>query len=121
MANGNSAMERAIVAFTSLALNCPSTFTIAWSKDQHKEELPVLYAGIGTSLLTVLGALLGKKCHGTEIMWGGLAATMGLFTYVVFFYQPKSTNGNGNNTPAQDQPIPPLVIGGGNFAHLMVG
>jgi hypothetical protein len=114
-------VERAVVALTALALNCPSTFTIAWSKEEHKEELPVLYAGIGTSLLTVLGAILGDRHHGTEIMWGGLAATMALFGYVVFVYKPNS-NGNGNNTtPATEQPIPPLVIGGGEFSHLMVG
>lgn len=93
----NSAMERAIVAFTALALNCPSTFTIAWSKEEHKEELPVLYAGIATSLMTVLGAILGKKWHGTEIMWSGLAATMGLFSYVVFCYKP-AKNGQGYPT-----------------------
>ncbi len=38
--------ERAIVAFTALALDCPNTFTIAWSKEQRKEEMPVLCAGI---------------------------------------------------------------------------
>jgi uncharacterized membrane protein YebE (DUF533 family) len=111
-------MERAIVAFTSLALNCPSTFTIAWSKEQHKEELPVLYAGIGTSLLTVLGALLGKKWHGTEIMWGGLAATMGLFTYVVFCYKPQ------NVTNGASQVQPPLIVsapnGSAGFTHMLM-
>ena len=114
MAN-NSSVERAIVALTSLALNCPSTFTIAWSKEEHKEELPVLYAGIVTSLVTVLGALLGKRYHGMEIMWGGLAATMGLFTYVVFCYKPVNGQPQGN----------PIMFGNGAggsdaFQHILM-
>lgn len=85
-----SKVERVVVAMTALALNAPSTYTIAWSKDQHKDELPILYAGIGTSAITVLGAILGDKYHGTKIMWGGLIATLGLFTYVAFMYKPRT-------------------------------
>ena len=90
----NSKVERILVALTALALNCPSSFTIAWSKDQHKEEMPILYAGIGTSLATVAGAVLGNRYHGTDIMWGGLLATLGLFAYTVFFYKPAASVGS---------------------------
>jgi hypothetical protein len=103
MNNNSDKVERVIVAVSALALNCPSTFTIAWSKEEHSEELPVLYAGIITSAVTVAGAILGDKWHGTEIMWGGLLATLGLFGYIVFFYKPKK---NGTVSP-------PLIIGDG--------
>lgn len=99
--NNNAKIQRVIVAVSALALNCPSTFTIAWSKEQHKEELPILYAGIATSAVTVAGAILGDKYYGNEIMWGGLLATLGLFGYVVFGYKPK----NGANNEGY-----PLVI-----------
>ena len=98
-------VEKVIVTMTSLALNCPSTFTIAWSKDQHAAEMPILYAGIGSSLLTALGALFDDR-----IMWTGLIASIGLFGYTVLFY--KSPNSQiigepliiGNNMPViQDQ------------------
>lgn len=81
-------VDRVIIAFTSLALNAPSTYTIAWSKVEHAEQLPLLYAGIATSAVTVAGALLGDKWHGDKIMWGGLIATLGLFGYVAFVYKP---------------------------------
>lgn len=103
----NDKVERVIVAVSALALNCPSTFTIAWSKEEHSEEMPVLYAGILTSAITVAGAILGDKWHGNEIMWGGLLATLGLFGYVVFFYKPKSTTSTASNTPS------PLIVGTG--------
>lgn len=82
--------DRILIALTSLALNAPSTYTIAWSKDTHKDELPILYAGIGTSAATVLGAILAKKKGdaGDILMWAGMLATLGLFGYVVFCYQP---------------------------------
>jgi len=88
--NNSSKIERVIVAVSALALNCPSTFTIAWSKEEHKEEMPILYAGIATSAVTVAGAMLGDKWHGDTFMWGGLAATLGLFAYVVFVHKPKN-------------------------------
>jgi hypothetical protein len=90
--NGTSNTDRILIALTALALNCPSTFTIAWSKEQHKEEMPILYAGIATSAATVGGAILGDKFFGNEIMWGGLLGTLALFTYVAFFYKPKGSN-----------------------------
>lgn len=90
--NGITDIDRAIIAVSTLALNCPSTFTIAWSKEQHKEELPILYAGIATSAITVLGAILGEKYYGDKIMWGGLLSTIGLFTYVVFFHKPANSD-----------------------------
>lgn len=97
--NGNrlngSKIERVIVALTALALNAPSTYTIAWSKEQHKDELPILYAGIATSGITVLGAILGDRCWGTKIMWGGLIGTLALFTYVAFGYKPKTSTPQG--------------------------
>lgn len=80
--------DRILIALTSLALNAPSSFTIAWSKEQHTSEMPILYAGIATSGATVVGALLGDKHYGNSIMWGGLAATLGLFGYVTFLYKP---------------------------------
>jgi|GEM_PF-5074243 len=109
--NGTDNTDRVLIALTALALNCPSTFTIAWSKEQHKEEMPILYAGIATSAATVLGAIMGPKHHGDKIMWTGLLATMGLFSYVSFVYKPK------NGTPA------PLVIGGSDgsgFQHILI-
>ena len=92
-------VEKVVVTLTALALNCPSTFTIAWSKDQHPEELPILYAGIASSLVTAAGALINDK-----VMWAGLLSSMGLFAYTVFFY--KSPN-------SQASP-PPLIIGNGS-------
>lgn len=112
MANNNSSkIERVIVALTALALNAPSTYTIAWSKEQHKEELPILYAGIATSGVTVLGALLGDRYQGSKIMWGGLVTTLALFVYVAFFYQPK-------NGAAQGYPL--IVSTDQGFTHLMI-
>lgn len=117
--NGVDSTDRVLIALTALALNCPSTFTIAWSKEQHKEEMPILYAGIGTSAATVLGAILGDKWGGDKLMWAGLLATLGLFGYVAFFYKPKNGNGSYNKDG-------PLIIGaphnghGNSFTHLMV-
>ena len=62
--NHKETIQEVVVTVSSLALNCPSTFTIAWSKEQHPEELPILYAGIGASLLTALGALFNDR-----VMW----------------------------------------------------
>lgn len=93
--NKISDTDRILIALTSLALNAPSTFTIAWSKEQHKEELPILYTGIATSAATVSGAILGDKYHGNTIMWAGLLATLGLFSYVAFIYKPKNGQNNG--------------------------
>lgn len=76
--------DRIIVAFSSVAMNLPSSFTIAWSKEQHPEQLPILYAGVATSALTVLGAVVGND----KLMWGGLVASIGLFGYVTFIYKP---------------------------------
>jgi len=84
-------VERVLIALTSLALNAPSTYTIAWSKQEHREQMPILYAGIATSAATVVGAILGKKYHGDTIMWGGLVGTLGLFSYVTFVYNPTNT------------------------------
>jgi hypothetical protein len=80
--------DRILIALTALALNAPSTYTIAWSKGQHPEQIPILYAGIATSAATVGGAILGDKYHGDKIMWLGLLGTLGLFTYVTFVYKP---------------------------------
>lgn len=80
--------DRILIALTSLALNAPSTYTIAWSKGQHPEQMPILYAGIATSAATVGGAILGDRWHGDKIMWGGLIATIGLFSYITFIYVP---------------------------------
>lgn len=76
--------DRIIVAFSSVAMNLPSSFTIAWSKEQHPEQLPILYAGVGTSAVTVAGAVLGND----KLMWVGLVSSIGLFGYVTFFYKP---------------------------------
>ena len=84
--------DRILIALTSLALNAPSTYTIAWSKGQHPEEMPILYAGIATSAMTVGGAILGEHYHGDKIMALGLIATIGLFTYITFFYTPASVS-----------------------------
>lgn len=89
-----SETDRILIALTSLALNAPSTYTIAWSKDQHANELPILYAGIGTSAATVLGAILGDHYYGDKIMWGGMLGTLALFTYVAFFYKRPQTVGS---------------------------
>ena len=93
-----SKVERVIVALTALALNAPSTYTIAWSKGQHPDELPILYAGIATSGITVLGAVLGDRYCGNKIMWGGLVGTLALFAYVAFWYKPQSTTPQGQTT-----------------------
>lgn len=113
-ANGISNTDRILIALTALALNCPSTFTIAWSKEQHKEEMPILYAGIATSAATVGGAILGEKHFGNEIMWGGLLSTLALFGYVVFLYKPK--------TPASPEEGYPLIISTepSGLTHLVV-
>lgn len=83
-------IDRVIVATSSLALTAPSAFTIGWSKEQHPEQMPILYAGIGASALTVLGAILGDRHHGNAIMWVGVGATVALFGYVTFVYKPPS-------------------------------
>lgn len=80
--------DRILIALTSLALNAPSTYTIAWSKGQHPEQMPILYAGVATSALTVGGAILGDRHHGDKIMWIGLLSTIGLFSYITFVYVP---------------------------------
>lgn len=82
--------DRILIGLTSVALNAPSTYTIAWSKAQHPEQVPILYAGIATSALTVGGAILGDKFHGDKLMWLGLVSTLLLFGYVTFVYQPPS-------------------------------
>ena len=83
--------DRILIGLTSVALNSPLSYTIAWSKEQHPEQLPILYAGIITSAMTVGGAILGEKFHGDKIMWGGLIATIALFGYVAFVYKPPPT------------------------------
>ena len=88
-------VEKVVVTLTALALNCPSTYTIAWSKNQHTEDLPILYAGIGSSLVTAAGALINDK-----LMWAGLISSMALFGYTVFFYRSPNS-----------QAPPPLIIG----------
>lgn len=80
--------DRILIGLTSVALNAPSSYTIAWSKEQHPEQLPILYAGIATSAMTVGGAILGEKFYGDKVMWLGLIATIGLFGYVAFVYKP---------------------------------
>lgn len=105
--NHQATVERVIVTMTALALNCPSTFTIAWSKDQHPQELPILYAGIGSSLLTALGALVDDR-----VMWAGLLASIGLFGYTVFFYKSPSLI----SVPVGD----PLIIGSPNEQHVLM-
>jgi len=77
--------ERILIPLTTLALNCPSGFTIAWSKQEHKEDLPILYAGLGVSGVTIAGALLDND----KLMYGGLVLSLILFAYVVFVYQGK--------------------------------
>lgn len=113
--NDISETDRILIALTSLALNAPSTYTIAWSKDdpQKQKHYPILYAGIGTSIATVIGAILGKRWHGDKIMWAGLLATMGLFGYVAFVYAPQGKQQTqpliiGNNEPVIVEPI--LVV-----------
>ena len=80
--------DRILIGLTSVALNAPSTYTIAWSKGQHPEQVPILYAGILTSALTVGGAILGDRWHGDKLMWLGLISTICLFGYITFVYQP---------------------------------
>lgn len=99
---GVSETDRILIALTSLALNAPSTYTIAWSKDEPEKQkhYPILYAGILTSLATVVGAIFGHKEWGNYLMWGGMLATMGLFGYVVFIYKPSTATaraGSPNN------------------------
>lgn len=83
--------DRVLIGLTAVALNAPSTYTIAWSKEQHPEQVPILYAGIATSALTVGGAILGERFYGDKLMWLGLVATIGLFGYVTFIYKPPAT------------------------------
>ncbi len=116
--NGTSNTDRILIALTALALNCPSTFTIAWSKEQHKEEMPILYTGIATSAATVAGAVLGDKYHGNKIMWAGLLGTLALFSYVVFFYQPQPGTVASASAPVV-QPIMSTYESG--CTHLVVG
>uniref|UniRef100_A0A6M3ID43 Uncharacterized protein n=1 Tax=viral metagenome TaxID=1070528 RepID=A0A6M3ID43_9ZZZZ len=86
---GVSETDRILIALTSLALNAPSTYTIAWSKDdpEKQKHFPILYAGIGTSIATVVGAIFGHKDWGNLLMWGGMLGTFALFMYVVFIYK----------------------------------
>lgn len=114
--NGTSNTDRILIALTALALNCPSTFTIAWSKEQHKEEMPILYTGIATSAATVLGAVLGDKYWGNKIMWAGLLGTLGLFGYVVFAYKP------ANSAASTENQAYPLIISTApsGLTHLVV-
>ena len=71
-----------ILTFTVMSLMMPSVFTIAWSKTEKAEHMPILYGGLGISLLTVLGALAKS-----ESMVGlGLTFALIFFIYVVFFY-----------------------------------
>ena len=95
--NGVSETDRILIALTSLALNAPSTYTIAWSKgDPEKEKhFPILYAGIGTSIATVIGAIFGHTEWGNLLMWGGMLATFALFGYVTFIYKSASPSIGG--------------------------
>ena len=96
-AKGITETDRILIALTSLALNAPSTYTIAWSKNDpdKKQHYPILYAGIASSLATVLGAIFGHTTWGDSLMWGGLLSTFALFGYVVFVYNGKN-GGNGH-------------------------
>lgn len=80
--------DRILIGATSVAMMAPSAYTIGWSKQQHPEQMWILYGGLATSVVTVAGAILGDKYHGDKIMWTGLLASMGLFGYVTFLYQP---------------------------------
>ena len=71
-----------IVAISVIAMMCPSVYTIAWSKRTKAEHLPVLYAGLGLSGVTILGALMNSW----NLMWAGLVGAFGLFLYVIFIY-----------------------------------
>jgi hypothetical protein len=80
--------EKILIVLTSLALNAPSAYTIAWSKDdpEKRKHYPILLAGIGTSAVTLIGAFTNDW-----ILWAGLIGSLSLFGYTVLFYnsQPK--------------------------------
>ena len=71
-----------IIAISVIAMMCPSVYTIAWSKREKSEHLPILYVGLGLSGVTILGAL----CDSWSMMWAGLIGAFGLFLYVIFIY-----------------------------------
>ena len=72
-----------LITLTVLALLCPSAYTIAWSKEPHREEMKVLYIGLGISALTIVGAFLNIEW----LMWLGLFCALGFFAYIIFFYK----------------------------------
>lgn len=82
--------EKILIVLTSLALNAPSAYTIAWSKDdpEKRKHYPILLAGIGTSAVTLLGAFTNDW-----ILWAGLIGSLSLFGYTVVFYN-SSPKGN---------------------------
>lgn len=117
--NDISESDRILIALTSLALNAPSTYTIAWSKGdpQKAEHYPILYAGIGSSLATVVGAIFGHTKWGSIMMWAGMLATFALFGYVVFFYNPSVV---GAPTLGGTQPTATIFANGEPIKILMV-
>jgi len=69
-----------LLAFTVMAMLMPSAYTVAWSKQEHKNELPILYLGLGISFLTVVSAL-AKSTQGVYV---GVALAFILMLYVIF-------------------------------------
>jgi Ca2+/Na+ antiporter len=80
--------EALLIAVTVIAMMSPSVYTIAWSKQEHKKDLPVLYIGLGISALTVVGAFFRVNA----LMWFGLLLAFVFFGYVMFFYGENNDN-----------------------------
>jgi hypothetical protein len=53
MGKNKDKTQRVIVAVSALAFDCPSAFTIVWSKEEHKEEMLTFFAGITTTAATI--------------------------------------------------------------------
>lgn len=82
--------DKIIIVLTSLALNAPSTYTIAWSKEdpEKRKHYPLLMCGLGASGITLVGALANKD----KLVWLGLLGSIGLFTYTIFIYKEPWTS-----------------------------
>jgi len=75
--------EALIIAISVIAMMCPSVYTIAWSKKEKANYLPILYMGLGISGLTIFGALTNNRA----LTWFGIIVAFAFFLWVVFCYE----------------------------------
>jgi len=84
--------ESLLIAVTVIAMMSPSVYTVAWSKQEHREHLKVLYIGLGISALTIVGAFTRIDA----LLWLGLFLAFAYFAYIIFFYG-EDANDNTDN------------------------